>query len=1534
MATPEAPIPVPPSDPQPLASPPSPQSARSRPPGRKRRIVKWCVRLIVGVPLLFALVTLLLMRSPVVVWTLQSQVRALTGCELQAAGAFIDLDGRLVMRDFSLRAPGVPGDAATFLTARRAVLDLNWSRVFSGDVRVNALRLHDPVFRISIGLDSNTLNIAKVVSQAQSAGGTGTGPIVPPRIDVIDGIIEFSEFDPSGAVLPLRTIHVAGSLTPTEMPQPIYTIRMQEQGRRGMVLDGRINLRTGASTIRLLNLALNTWTPETIPTAFRDIWRRLNVQGNISSIALTYDVTDGPQVEVVVENVSMSVPIPAEDASNLQPHDLALREVNGAIRLAKTGVRAEITGSIENQMGRSRIRLQTAGLSLNSALTCEIVGRRFVVTRDPEFLPYIPATAREYFSIFSGPTGEVDARVVISRGPPVNGKPGEINVTGGRLALSRGTGAFHKFPYRFEEMNGYVEFDDKTIRIVNMTGRSQSGAVMTASGIISPLTDDAMVDIKLSVVGVTVNDALLEAMPAEKRDVVETIFSRPQYDRLIAAGLIRDPAAPSLPGITPAAAAQANLPLPPEFALGGVCKVDIHVQRPLGADVEWTTIVDVDFPRAGVVVEPFPLPAFAENLRVHITDDDARLISGSFRALSGGTATVQAHVVFRENGVKVINPDVRIVASDIPIDAYLLHALPDDVQPEPARAADHSANAGAGAPDAPSADEQLHVGNVLRDLHLRGTVDAVALITDHAPTIPPKPGADVPDVDYDITVKLDRVQSSPTPDDHPAEFVLEDLAGEMRITRERFRIAHLDAALFRANASRVLPEDCSARLAITLDSALGEAPDADRGLFAATIDARAIDLAATIEQVVAIFSPLGARKIIDLRKERSPSGRLDVAAVLSRPAGAGPLSAGAPAVSLRLDTAENVEFTALGGRMRVDWPEGVIGMNIPGDAETPTSMRFDSVRIDLTLDNRPGGGAMLDGSFTVDPITGGACAPADFIAELNGWRFESPINVPLLERVAGPAAAGKFADLAPAGSVDALLVIQSDPSIQSADAHPARLSVSFAPRDLAFTYNRERIILPEVSGRVTLNATSGSGSTVLERGEPLVSGVLEEVRARSAHWSVFGDGEWFASAQDSGSLNIDVDFTLDAEQLDPPLLAMLPDGARSAISAVDAAFHGPFSLRDGRVRTSLGAPGATDFTGLLRFADLSFSAGLAVEHVTGTVDLSVTDPGDGRPTHFRAHAAAPIMRVMGVNLADVTAELVSGPARGEILLTGLNAKAHGGRLFGTARVISPTGDAQSPNQQDPDFPVALPPAPAQPSYSFDLTMSGVRLAPVLADFAAAGAAPEGPVGPPDPFTEPDPSRGSIDAWVSLSGVASQPRTRIGRGSIRIADGDVLSLPVILPLIQLSNFQFPTNDRLGRVTSTFYIAGNTAFFDDISVTSNSVAILGAGTLNLNDFALDMRFNSRSNRRLPLLSDILEALRNELVTTTITGTVQSPKVSSAAFVGTRRMIDSMFTTPSRFGEMDLSSEAAARAERDRRSRELSAPPPVIEPRGNGS
>src|SRR5438093_161015 len=101
---------------------------------------RWLVRLIVGVPVVVGVLALLLMRSPLVGYFAARRIAELSGCTLRSGHAHIELDGRLVINDPVLAAPGVPGEGGTVLSAERAIFDLDWSGVFVGEIGCTAVR--------------------------------------------------------------------------------------------------------------------------------------------------------------------------------------------------------------------------------------------------------------------------------------------------------------------------------------------------------------------------------------------------------------------------------------------------------------------------------------------------------------------------------------------------------------------------------------------------------------------------------------------------------------------------------------------------------------------------------------------------------------------------------------------------------------------------------------------------------------------------------------------------------------------------------------------------------------------------------------------------------------------------------------------------------------------------------------------------------------------------------------------------------------------------------------------------------------------------------------------------------------------------------------------------------------------------------------------------------------------------------------------------------------------------------------------------
>jgi hypothetical protein len=117
---------------------------------------------------------------------------------------------------------------------------------------------------------------------------------------------------------------------------------------------------------------------------------------------------------------------------------------------------------------------------------------------------------------------------------------------------------------------------------------------------------------------------------------------------------------------------------------------------------------------------------------------------------------------------------------------------------------------------------------------------------------------------------------------------------------------------------------------------------------------------------------------------------------------------------------------------------------------------------------------------------------------------------------------------------------------------------------------------------------------------------------------------------------------------------------------------------------------------------------------------------------------------------------------------------------------------------------------------------------------------------------------------------------------------VLNVPFLTRLVEVSNFVLPANAKLDFASAEFYLDGGLITFSDLSVYSEAVEILGYGTMTWPAQILDLRFNSRSARPIPVLSAIVQGIRDELVTTHVTGKLGEQQFKLEQFPGTRRML----------------------------------------------
>lgn len=456
---------------------------------------------------------------------------------------------------------------------------------------------------------------------------------------------------------------------------------------------------------------------------------------------------------------------------------------------------------------------------------------------------------------------------------------------------------------------------------------------------------------------------------------------------------------------------------------------------------------------------------------------------------------------------------------------------------------------------------------------------------------------------------------------------------------------------------------------------------------------------------------------------------------------------------------------------------------------------------------------------------------------LDGARLESPL-VRALVRVASPKLENSIAPFDPAGAFAAGF------DERRSALGPALWSAWIEPRELAITRRGARIAFGQMDGRLTFNAEGGRA---------------EQLQGTAGGWRLAINGDWRGGEGPMGELTL----RLDGEGLPDSLRAILPEDADRAFRAVDLDMDGPFALRDATFAFDFSAPRpAFDFRGEADFTGLRLNPSVMITDLTGSATIRVAQSASDERPQVNVRLDADRARALGLNLTSATARLESDPRSAGYVVPLIQAALYEGELTARGAVGVTTPGA----------------------YDFELNLAGVGFGPLLADLtrAADTSAPSGPA----------PNRGLLDGRLTFAGQAGALDSRRGRGSARITGGEVIRLPLVMPLMELSNLQAPLGGQLGQAAAEFHVRGDRAIFDDLRLESDGLAIVGQGALALSTQSLDLTLRTRSGLRVPLLSDLVETVRDEFVTTRVTGTLSNPAFTTEGFSATRRMLGTMF------------------------------------------
>ncbi|MEZ6235600.1 MAG: hypothetical protein R3B68_15550 [Phycisphaerales bacterium] len=1482
---------------------------RKRPERSLRaRILRVVGGVLICLMLLMGAAALLTRTALCKVWLLPT-IGSAMGVTVEAGHARVLADGTVVLEDAAFILPGIDGEAARFLEVDRLEVDPDLSRP---GIPISRMRLDGALLRISQDATADRVNL-QFLEIPGSGGGSGRRATAPPRIDLRSGVVQFGEHD-AGGFRVLKQMSVRGEIVPSRDPgavQDAWSIALYQVDpsdpdhaiEDGISVGGTIDQDGVRLTMERASLA--DWPAAAVPSRHRGVFEMLALEGEIERTFLEFQWEGTVAAGMEVRNVALTLPFERREprdgggeaggesgagpgagpgaASDGEGGMVRLTRSGGTILFTGGGVEATLEGWVEDLP--YHVELEYQGLSGDSPFTCELTTDEFRLSERPRLLPFMPHEVAERLADFQNPTGIVSAQVLVERGGAT--PEGEAATTfSGRIRVRDGRAAFKIFPYPFEQMEADVFFDETQVRIDSITGESASGARLVASGLVTPLGEEAEVTIRVVVTGARLDDAMLASMDADQAALLRSIFSRERLGSLTEAGLVltpggrddrmaeRDAANRRLAELSavsgPAAREEARevrrrlseaerALRRPEFAFGGEANVNVLVHRERGLVSRWSTRVEIGLPRAGLLPEAFPLPIVARGVRVLIENDELRLTQGTFAPVSGGTAEIEARVTMpsrRSDGSRgqgSIVPHLAIQASDVPLDELLAYAI------------GHVGGVGAGGTDVPAWTTGLQAA-------ARGGVVSAGVVVG---------AREDGSLGYDVSAEFDRaVFVAPVSLGGGPRLSLLARHGRVQASESRLDIG-FDASLQAhgqtgggsseagTEASNGGQGESAARAVgqarIDASLALRATEEVEANAYTISIAGRDVVSEMPIETLVGVLAPEVETTLRGLRERYEPRGVVGGSVRVAGVLGDEPRS-----VEVDMASLAGASIALEPGRVGLENAEGVLRVSLPRQ-DAPGWLAAEAFAADSSLDGVAAGRWSLDGR--VELLAGDAGAMRAGALDVRVGVRDADLGSGLVRsamQTFAPEAAGALLPRNPVGGFDLDLA-----ATRAGVDDDAAYEGVFRPRSFALDLRGQRIAFDSVSGAVFFDAAGGQA---------------EGVRAAGPDFAIAGDASWAWTGQ--GQTLVEATFSADAAGLSPRVLALLPAELVAGFEEIGLAVAGPVSVLEATISANMPAEGDASVraSGAVHASGVSASVGVPIEEGVGTVWFEA-DAQAGRPASYTLNIAGDSVRASGVALTRARARVASGASAGEVVIPLLEAEAYGGRLAGSGRMVR-GGAGRS-----------------ELRYDVALQASGVRFASLLEELErnrrlereAEGAAPAGDPGVPAVVADgagggaesvpPDASRGLLAAEVSLAGVVGRDATRRGRGSIQVGDGPVVSLPLLMPIIEMTNLRLPASTPLDVAFGEFYVLGDTVTFEELSAFTRTVEIWGYGELDWASQRLDMRFNTRSTAPIPVVSELIEGVRNELFSTRVRGTLDEPDVQGVQFQGARRVIDTL-------------------------------------------
>ena len=336
---------------------------------------------------------------------------------------------------------------------------------------------------------------------------------------------------------------------------------------------------------------------------------------------------------------------------------------------------------------------------------------------------------------------------------------------------------------------------------------------------------------------------------------------------------------------------------------------------------------------------------------------------------------------------------------------------------------------------------------------------------------------------------------------------------------------------------------------------------------------------------------------------------------------------------------------------------------------------------------------------------------------------------------------------------------------------------------------------------------------------------------------------WLATDANNSIHAGEFQFDLEAIGTGSHVIAALPTAGRTPLKAIG------FTCNDIlRASTSVRLSGQngslhSDVTAEISVMDAGVSAGLGLSKVQADVRLDIAS--DARGTSLLARVDRGSFRLADRAVTDASTTIRLSLGDSALHVAEFAGVIGGGKIAATARV-----DLGEPYGYDADFALA-----------------GVA----LSSLAQAG---DGVI---LSASTPPNEVGLVDGRVGIGGDFADATSRRGRGAAVIRQAELAKIPIALALLQVTQLSLAFNCVVERGDFEFTIDQDLLNFQRFSLSCADVTLDGEGWLNIESTDLALRLRNRGT--VPIMSDILGGVSNQIFQLDVRGTIREPVGSLA-------------------------------------------------------